>query len=70
MSPAFERQTVSFVIRLWLEPGQKQDESQWRGQIEHIGSGATAYFQVPVELLQFLASCVPAPSTTVAGERP
>lgn len=54
MPQLFERHTISFVVRLWVEAAQTGDNPQWRGQIEHVGSGKTAYFQVPTALLEFL----------------
>jgi len=53
MPQPFERSTISFVVRLWMEATPEQGEPQWRGQIEHIGTGRTAYFQVPAALLAF-----------------
>lgn len=32
---------------------QQQGEPHWRGQIEHVGSGATTHFQIPAALLEF-----------------
>jgi hypothetical protein len=52
MTASTERQTISFVIRLWREPSA--DATQWRGQIEHVGSGDTAHFQFSNGLWQFL----------------
>lgn len=55
MPHAFERHTISFVLRLWMEPVQEQGGHNWRGQLEHVGSGEKAYFQVPEALLSMLA---------------
>ncbi len=63
MAQPFERQTVSFVLRLWSEPGQAPGETQWRGQIEHVGSGDAAHFVVPAPLLELFAAHFPASST-------
>lgn len=65
MTRSFERRTVSFVVRLWVEPAQAQGELHWRGQIEHIGSGETANFQVPAALLEFLAAHLPLAATAL-----
>ncbi len=62
MAQPFERQTVSFVLRLWSEPGQAPGETQWRGQIEHVGSGDAAHFVVPAPLLALFATHFPASS--------
>ncbi len=59
MSHHFERRTTAFVLRLWTGPIQAEGEAQWRGQIEHVGSGEKAHFQVPVELLEFLMAHLP-----------
>jgi hypothetical protein len=53
MPQSFERRTISFVIRLWVEPAPEQDTPLWRGQIEHVGSGETMHFQIPTPLLEF-----------------
>jgi hypothetical protein len=52
MIPPPDRQTISFVIRLWREPSA--EAAPWRGQIEHVGSGETAHFQVSTGLWEFL----------------
>ncbi|MFQ5858677.1 MAG: hypothetical protein ACE5LU_24005, partial [Anaerolineae bacterium] len=51
----FERHTLSFILRLWVEPVQQPGEPRWRGQIEHVDSGEKVYFQVPAALVAFLA---------------
>jgi len=51
----FERHTIAFIIRLWVEPMQEQGEPQWRGQIEQVGGGEKVYFRVPAALVEFLA---------------
>lgn len=53
MSQPFERRTISFIIRLWVEPAPEQGTPLWRGQIERVGGGEIAYFQVPAALLEF-----------------
>ncbi len=57
MSKSFERQTISFVVRLWVEP--RQGKPHWRGQIERVGSGEKAYFQDVASLLDTLAKLAP-----------
>ena len=59
MAETFERQTILFVLRLWLEPGDAAAGQHWRGQLEHVGSGASAYFQVPVALVDAVAALLP-----------
>ncbi|MFQ5855304.1 MAG: hypothetical protein ACE5LU_06650 [Anaerolineae bacterium] len=61
MLQPFERHTISFILRLWVEP-MEPGEPQWRGQIEHVGSGEKTHFQVPPALLEFLVAHLPAPS--------
>ena len=58
MPQLFERHTIAFVIRLWVEPMQQEQGLRWRGQIEHVGSGEKTYFQVPVALMAFLTECI------------
>lgn len=60
MSETSERRTVSFIVRLWAESGRAPDESHWRAQIEHVGSGQTTHFQVPAAFLEFLQAHFPA----------
>ena len=66
MPPSFARHTVSFIVRLWAEPGEEQGQPCWRGQIEPVGSNRSSekvHFQVPAALLEFLtASVVPVSS--------
>lgn len=56
MLEPFERRTLTFVVRVWLEPMHQQGEPRWRGQIEHIGSGETAYFKAESGIAEFLAA--------------
>lgn len=55
MPQPFERHTISFIVRLWVEPLREEGESRWRGQIEHVESGDKAHFELPATLLTFLA---------------
>lgn len=61
MSQFLERRTVSFIVRLWTEPGLTPGALNWRGQVEHVGSGQIIHFQIPPALVEFLVSCLPAP---------
>ncbi len=45
-------QPVSFVIRLWLEPGD--GERQWRGHVRHVQGQSEMYFRDFQELQEFL----------------
>jgi len=44
---------VSFVLRLWLEPGTS-GERRWRGHIQHVQSGRDVYFQDLRRMLAFV----------------
>jgi hypothetical protein len=59
MPQSFERHTISFILRLWVESTQDSGQSRWRGQVEHVGSGERVYFEVPAALLDFLAAHLP-----------
>jgi len=48
---SYERHPLAFVTRVWLEPAMPDTEPTWRGQVEHVGSGETAGFQVPAALI-------------------
>ena len=62
MSQSFARHTISFVLRLWMEPGAQPNDPQWRGQLEHVGSGEKAHFQdfssLPETVARFLPGSV------------
>jgi len=60
MSHPSERHTISFILRLWVEPIQTEGEPRWRGQIEHVGSGEKTHFQLPAALVEFLVANLPA----------
>lgn len=61
MSQALERRTVSLIVRLWAEPTSTPGVLNWRGQVEHVGSGQITHFQIPPALVEFLTGCLPAP---------
>jgi hypothetical protein len=73
MPHPFERHTVSFVVRLWVEPLQT-GQMHWRGQIEHVGSGQKTHFQVPAALLDFvrlnLPNLIPPDPPTIGSPDP
>jgi hypothetical protein len=49
------RETQSFVIRIWDEAVDRRNEgSTWRGFIEHVGSGKRLYFHDPTAILRFI----------------
>jgi hypothetical protein len=38
--------TASFIVRIWHEPNDLDGGSrEWRGSIEHVGSGQKAFFR-------------------------
>lgn len=47
----------SFLIRVWPEPGSA---TGWRGSVQHVQSGDTAYFGDARKLLLFIAMRGPA----------
>ena len=46
------KQVVSFIVCIWLEPGQA--EHRWRGHIRHVQSGQDAYFQDLMRMTEFV----------------
>lgn len=46
--PTDPRTSHTLIVRLWPEPremGGREGESEWRGEIRHVPSGAQAYFR-------------------------
>lgn len=41
-----------FTVRFWLE-GLGDGQREWRGRVQHIGTGETIYFRDWDELLKF-----------------
>ncbi len=41
-----------FIVRLWRET---QDNAIWKGQVQHVRTGALVYVRCPRELLDYLA---------------
>ena len=49
-------QSVSFVLRLWLEPfGNGSPE--WRWKVHHVQSGEERYFRSLNDVQEFVAEC-------------
>ena len=67
MSNSFERQTISFVVRVWAEP-TASPQPQWRAQIEHVPSGEQVHIQISAALCEFLAAHLP--TKTIPAESP
>jgi hypothetical protein len=43
--PLFEDRSAAFIVRVWCESGEVPGSVRaWRGSIEHVGSGARAFF--------------------------
>ena len=52
---SYEGTTVSFVIRIWRETQDEQDDGGiWRGHITHVASGARRYFDNLDEIAAFI----------------
>jgi hypothetical protein len=46
MMALLEDQTASFIVRIWREQGDYGGGSrEWRGSIEHVGSGQKSFFR-------------------------
>lgn len=50
------RPEASFVIRLWLEPGQGATVAAWRGHVRHVQSGEEFHFSTLDGLLAYVAA--------------
>jgi hypothetical protein len=51
-----EDQTLVFVIRIWFEPREIEGASpEWRGSIEHLGSGKRRYFTNLSDISNYIA---------------
>lgn len=38
--------SASFIVRIWREPGEYEGAAcEWRGSIEHIGTGQRVFFR-------------------------
>lgn len=59
MSQPLGRKTISFILRLWAESAQGDCPPQWRGQIEHVGTGERTHFQLPAALVDFFSAHLP-----------
>lgn len=57
-----ERVEHVFLVRMWLEPGQSRDESQWRGSVQHVASGRRMFVGSPGEIGDFIGLQLRAPA--------
>ncbi|PKN92464.1 MAG: hypothetical protein CVU44_15125 [Chloroflexi bacterium HGW-Chloroflexi-6] len=45
----------SFIVRIWVEPRENADEqTAWRGMVQHVVSGEQTYFQTFEEMVAFM----------------
>jgi len=53
--PLLGDRTASFIVRIWREPGELDAAgSEWRGSIEHVGTGQRQFFRELDVILRFL----------------
>jgi hypothetical protein len=53
---AFEANTHSFIVKVWLEESAEEDEvTLWRGHITHVTTGDRRYFMSLDEISAFIA---------------
>lgn len=51
-----EDHTASFIVRIWREQGDYGSGSrEWRGSIEHVGSGQKAFFRDLAAIVAFMS---------------
>ena len=48
-----DRTEHRFVVHVWLEPGEPAT-GQWRGAVDHLGSGRRMYFSSLGDLTDFI----------------
>lgn len=41
----YERNTCSFIVKVWVEENDEQNHDYWRGHITHVFSGKRQYFE-------------------------
>ena len=50
-----EDNAAAYIVRVWLEPREvKNAHVEWRGSIQHVGSGKMKYLTDLNELAQFI----------------
>jgi len=57
-----------FIVHIWLEPGESA-EGQWRGAVDHQGSGRRMYFSSLSDLTDFIRIRLASPDAIEAGDR-
>ena len=55
MAP-FGKRDASFIVRIWWERSHDQ-AAMWRGQIIHVQTGQTVFFQREQALMTFIRRC-------------
>lgn len=53
MNRSPKRQTVTYIVRVWVEYLQEQPPS-WRGEIELVGRGRKTHFSHLHEMIDFI----------------
>ncbi len=51
MDPKYKH---AFVVKIWLEHAEKEDQSEWRGRIDHVPSAKRFYFRSLNQILEFI----------------
>jgi hypothetical protein len=57
-----------FTVRLWLEE-LGDDQTEWRGQVQHVLSGERRYFRDWATLVEGLLALLPEPEGSEASAR-
>lgn len=52
-----------FMVRLWSETTEGLAQLEWRGVVEHAGSGRKLYFTSLADLIAFLTAQLETPIT-------
>ncbi len=53
---SFEENTHAFIVRVWREPREIEGAPpEWRGMIEHVGTGRRRYIKDLREITDFMA---------------
>lgn len=56
-----------FLVRMWLERGG--GEAQWRGSVQHVGSGRRMFVGSPGEVGDFISLQLPLKMVKAEGPR-
>jgi hypothetical protein len=58
-----------FTLRVWSE-AVGQDQTEWRGRVQHVASGETRYFRTWDALVEFLVNRLGSANLNVPGRDP